>query len=96
MTVDHKIRYDRIFQQVIHKGGELEINYTNKVQNAQVLSLSVGNSYSEDQLMHVFLDNFHQGINIMHKQIATRQSQEERKILLNKNIYIFHLYILII
>ena len=25
------------------------------------LSVSVGNSYSEDQLMHTFLDNFRQG-----------------------------------
>ena len=29
-------------------------------QNAQALSVSVGNSYSEDQIMHNFLDNFHQ------------------------------------
>ena len=28
-------------------------------QNAQDLSVSVGNSYSEDHLMHTFLDNFH-------------------------------------
>ena len=30
------------------------------LQNAQDLSVSVGNSYSEDQIMHTFLDNFHQ------------------------------------
>ena len=30
-------------------------------QNAQSFSVSVGNSYSKDQLMHTFLDNFHQG-----------------------------------
>ena len=30
-------------------------------QNAQALSVSVGNNYSEDQLMHIFLDDFHQG-----------------------------------
>ena len=61
MTFADKIRYDRTFQQVTHKGGEYEINYTKRFQNAQDLSVSVGNSYSEDQLMHTFLDNFHQG-----------------------------------
>ena len=37
------------------------MNYIEIFQNAQVLSVSVGISYSEDQLMHIFLDNFHQG-----------------------------------
>ena len=37
------------------------MNYIKKFQNAQALSVSVGNNYSEDQLMHTFLDNFHQG-----------------------------------
>ena len=37
------------------------MNYTNIFQNSQALSVSVGNIYSEDQLMHIFLDNFHQG-----------------------------------
>ena len=31
------------------------------IQNAHSLSISVGNSYSEDQLIHILLDNFHQG-----------------------------------
>ena len=61
MTFADKSRYDRTFQQVTHKGGEYAINYIKRFQNAQVLSVSVGNSYSEDQLMHTFLDNFHQG-----------------------------------
>ena len=56
-----KSRYDRTFQQVTHKGGECEINYHKIFQNAHALSVSVGNSYSEYQLMHSFLDNFHQG-----------------------------------
>ena len=30
-------------------------------QNAQKMYVSVGNTYLEDQLMHIFLDNFHQG-----------------------------------
>ena len=60
MNFADKRRYDRTFQQVAHKGGEYEINYINRFQNAHELSVSVGNSYSEDQIMHIFLDNFHQ------------------------------------
>ena len=60
MTFADKSRYDRNFQQVTHKGGEYEINYIKSFQNAHALSVSVGNSYSEEQLMHTFLDNFHQ------------------------------------
>ena len=61
MTFADKSRYDRTFQQVTHKGGESAINYIKRFQNAHALSVSVGNSYSEDQIMHTFLDNFHQG-----------------------------------
>ena len=52
------------FQQVTHKGGESVINYIKIFQNAHALSVSVGDSYSEDQLMHTFLINFEQGGNI--------------------------------
>ena len=61
MTFSDKSRYDRTLQQVTHKGGEYSINYIKRFQNAQALSVSVGNSYYEDQIMHTFLDNFHQG-----------------------------------
>ena len=37
------------------------MKYTKRFQNAQALSVSVGNTYLEYQLMHTFLDNFHQG-----------------------------------
>ena len=50
------------------------MNYINIFQNAQTLSVSVENTYSEDQLMHIFLDKFHQGGNIILILIATRQS----------------------
>ena len=60
MTFADKSRYDRTFQQVTHKGGESSINYIKRFQNAQAFSVSVGNSYSEDQIMHTFLDNFQQ------------------------------------
>ena len=61
MNFSDKSRYDRAFQQVTQKGGEYAINYIKRFQNAHALSALVGNSYSEDQLMHTFLDNFHQG-----------------------------------
>ena len=60
LTFSEKSRYDRTFQQVTHKGGESAINYIKTFQNAQALSVSVGNSYSEDQIMHIFLDKFPQ------------------------------------
>ena len=37
------------------------MNYIKTFQNAHDLSVSVGNSYSGYQLMHIFLDNFFQG-----------------------------------
>ena len=37
------------------------MNYIKIFQNAHALTIYVGNSYSEDQLMHKFLDNFHKG-----------------------------------
>ena len=61
MTFAYKRRYDRIFQQVTHKVGESAMNYIKIFQNAHAFSVSLGNSYYEDQLMHTFLDIFHQG-----------------------------------
>ena len=56
-----------IFQQVTHKIGESTMKYIKIFQNLQALSVSVGKNYSEDQLIHIFLDNFHQGGNILLK-----------------------------
>ena len=61
MTFSDKSRYDRTFQQVTHKVGEFAMNYIKRFQNAHALSISAENAYSEYQLMHTFLDNFHQG-----------------------------------
>ena len=61
MTFADKNRYDRIFQKVTHKEGESAMNYIKIFENEQALSVSVGNTYSKDQLMHTFLDKFHQG-----------------------------------
>ena len=64
MTFAYKSRYDWTFQQVTHKGGEYAISYIKKFHNVHDLSVSVGNSCSEDQLMHTFLDNFHKKKNL--------------------------------
>ena len=53
------------------------MNYINRFQNTQALTVSVGNSYSEDQLMHIFLDNFHQGRRYS-AQIAIHQAELRR------------------
>ena len=78
MTFSDKIRYDRTFQQVTHKGGKYAINYIKWFQNTQAFSISVGNSYSEDQLMRTFLDNFHQGGKYS-AQIASHQAELRRE-----------------
>ena len=54
------------------------MNYIKRFQNTHALSVSVGNSYSEDQLMHTFLDNFHQGEKYS-AQIASHQSELRRE-----------------
>ena len=72
------------------------MNYIKIFQNAQALSVPVGNTYSEDQLMHIFLDNFHQGGKYS-AQIAIHQAELRREgKLTDKNIYLFHPYRLII
>ena len=78
MTFDDKISYDRTFKEVTHKGGESATKYIKMFQNAHALSVSVGNSYSEDQLMHTFLDNFHQGGKYS-AQIAIHQAELRRE-----------------
>ena len=78
MTFSDKSRSGKTFQQVTHKGGESEINYIKRFQNSHALSVSVGNSYSEDQLMHTFLDNFHQGGKYS-AQIASHKAELRRE-----------------
>ena len=77
MTFPDKSRYDKIFQQVTHKLGECAMNYIQRYQNTEALSVSVGNSYSEDKMMHTFLDNFHQGGKYS-AQIASHQAELRR------------------
>ena len=78
MTFYDYYRYDRTFQQVTHKGGGYTINYIKRFQHAHALSISVGNSYSEDQPMHTFLDKFHQGGKYS-DQIASHQAKYRRE-----------------
>ena len=78
MTFADKSRYDRTFQQDTHKGGKSAINYIKSFQNAQALSVSVGNSYSEDQIMHTFLDNFHQSGKYL-AQLTSHQAELRRE-----------------
>ena len=61
MNFADKNRCNRLFQKVIHKGGESEIIYIRICQNAKALEISVQNSYPGDELMHIFLDNLQQG-----------------------------------
>ena len=78
MTFSDKSGYDRIFQKVTHKVRESSMNYIKRFHNAQALSVSVGNNYSEDQLMHTFLDNFCQG-GKHSSQIASHQAELRRE-----------------
>ena len=78
MNFSSKSGYDRLLQQVTHKLGESEINYINRLQNAQDLSVSAVNSYSEDHLMQIFLDNFHQGGKSI-AQIISHQTELRRE-----------------
>ena len=74
MNFADKIRYDRTFQRVTNKGGESAIKYIKRFQNAHNFSVSVGNSYFEDQIMNTFLYNFHQGGKYS-TQIASHQAE---------------------
>ena len=77
MTFADKSRYDITFQKVTHKVGGSAINNINRLQNAQDLSVLLGNTYSEYQLMQTFLDKFHQGGKYS-SQIASHQAELNR------------------
>ena len=78
MNFADKSRYDKNFQQVTQKGWEYAINHIKRFWNAYSPSVSLGNSYSEDQLMHTFLDNFHQGGKYS-AQISSHQAELRRE-----------------
>ena len=78
MTFADESIYDRTFRQVTHKVGESAINYIKRFHNSHVLSVSVGIRYSEDKLMHTFLDNFHQGGKCL-GHLASHQTELRRE-----------------
>ena len=55
------------------------MNYIKIFQDAQTLSVSVGNNYLEDQLMHILLDKFHQSVKY-YDQIASHQTKLRREV----------------
>ena len=72
------------------------MNYIKRFQNEQTLSVSVGNSYLEYQLMHTFLDNFCQGGKYS-AQVASHQTELRREEkFTDKNLYLSHPYRLVI
>ena len=78
MNFSDKSRYDRLLQTFKHKGGKSAIKYMKIFQYSQALSVLVRKSYSEDQFMHIFLDNFHQGEKYT-AQIASHQAELRRE-----------------
>ena len=78
MTFAEKVDMTVFFSKSHIRGGESAIIYIKIFQNAKDLSVSVGNSYSEDQMMHTFLDNFHQGGKYS-VQIASHQAELRRE-----------------
>ena len=72
------------------------MNHIKIFQNKQDLSVSVGNTYSEDQLMHTFMDNFHQGGKYS-AQICSHQAEIRREEnFTDQNLYLSHPYRLVI
>ena len=87
-------RYNRMFQQVVQKGGESSINYIKIFKNAKALAVSVDNSYTEYHRMPTFLDNFQQGGKYS-AQIASHQAEfrTEERIIYQKSLSISGLQI---
>ena len=54
------------------------MNYIKKIQDAEALSVSVGNSYTEDKTMHIFMGNCHQ-CGKYSAQIANHQAELRRE-----------------
>ena len=72
------------------------MNHIMIFQNSQDLSVSVGNTYSEDQLMNTFLYNFNQGGKYSAHITINQAELSREEIFTDQNIYLFHPYTLII
>ena len=75
------------------------MNYIKIFQNPQALTVSVVNTYYEDQLMHIFLDNFHQSRTFT-AQIASHQEElrieetfNDQKSISIKSLKTYYLYL---
>ena len=80
MKFADQIRCNIMFQQVVHKEGGSEINNIKRFHNAKALVISIVNIYTEDHIMHTFLENFYQSGKYS-AQIASHQAEsriEER------------------
>ena len=72
------------------------MNFIKILQHAQAVSVSVVINYSEDNLMHIVLNNFHQGGKYC-AQIDSHQVELRREVkFTERNIYLFRLYTLTI
>ena len=78
MTYADQSINDRMFLNVVHKGGEFKNNYIKRFHNDKALEISVGNSNTEYQLMKSPLDNFQKGRNY-YAQIASHQEEFRRE-----------------
>ena len=63
------------------------MNYINRLQSAQAFSISVGNGYFENQLMHIFLNNFYQGGKYT-SEIAIHQAEIKRQEIFTNQKYL--------
>ena len=61
MKFSDQNRYNIMFKKVVHKGEESAINYIKRFKSVNALGISVGNIYTEYQLMHTYLDTSHKG-----------------------------------
>ena len=72
------------------------MSYIKIFQYAQALSVSVGNNYSKDQLMHIFLNNIHLCRKYSAKISIHQAKLRRKKHLLTKTSDLLHPYILTI
>ena len=72
------------------------MNYIKRFQHSQALSVSVGNTYSKDQLMHTYMDNFHQDGKYSAQKASHKAYLRREGKLAHQNLYLFHTYRLII
>ena len=68
------------------------MNYIQRFKNGQDVSVSVGNNYYEDHLMHILFDNFRQGMKY-NAQISSNQVELRIGDIFTDQIYLSVLYL---